>query len=89
MVAHYAAQHFPSTLLQTKLLSPGMPDAVFVAKSKEAFEVSMLKIDEAMRHLPEVESGQDRSGSTSVMTLIGPRCRLIGNLRIIHFHPTW
>jgi len=73
MVAHYAARNFPGCLLKTKMLSPGMPDDAFCAAAKQAFEDSLLEMDATMRALPEVESGQDQSGSTSVMTLMGPR----------------
>jgi len=86
MVAHYVAANFPSFLVNTKLLAPNMPEAEFVAKSKEAFEISLLQIDDTMRHLPEVESGQDQSGSTSVMTLLSPRhivCANTGDSRAV------
>ena len=62
MVAHYAAHNFPGFLLRTNMLQPGMSDEAFVAKSKEAFETALLQMDDAMRQLPEVESGQDQSG---------------------------
>ena len=74
MVAHYAAKHFPEFLQRTNLLVPNMPDEAFVTASKAAFELSLMEIDDEMRQLPQVESGQDQSGSTSVMTLLGPRC---------------
>ncbi|KAL1528828.1 hypothetical protein AB1Y20_010151 [Prymnesium parvum] len=86
MVAHYAAKHLPSFLLKTELLQPGMPDEAFVVKAKEAFEVSLLQIDDVLRQLPEVENGQDQSGSTSVMTLVGPRhivCANTGDSRAV------
>lgn len=86
MVAHYAARNFPGYLLKTEMLAPGMPDDAFCAKSKEAFETSLLQMDDAMRQLPEVESGQDQSGSTSVMTLLGPRhivCANTGDSRAV------
>jgi len=79
MVAHYAARHFPTYLQKTQLLMPGMPDDVFPATCKEAFETSLMQMDEQMRQLPEVESGQDQSGSTSVLTLLGPRHMVCAN----------
>lgn len=86
MVALYSARHFPQHLLATKLLEPGLSDEAFIDKSKEAFEVALMAIDDVMRQLPEVESGQDQSGSTSVMTLVGPRhvvCANTGDSRAV------
>lgn len=86
MVAHYAARHFPDILQNTKLLTPSMEDDAFVTASKSAFELSLMQIDADMRKLPQVESGQDQSGSTSVMTLVGPRhivCANTGDSRAV------
>jgi len=86
MVAHYAARNFPQFLLKTGCLSIGMDGEGFKQKATEAFEKSLLEIDTAMRQLPEVESGQDQSGSTSVMTLLHPRyvvCANTGDSRAV------
>lgn len=70
MVAHYAAQHFQRIFLQHFTASPTAPD--FVDRAKVAFETALLEIDAELGQLPEVQSGQDQSGSTSVMTLVSP-----------------
>lgn len=72
MVAHYVAKHFPRVLIETNQLAPNMPEAEVAARATRAFESSLMSIDATMRALPEVESRQDQSGSTSVMTLISP-----------------
>uniref|UniRef100_A0A7S3ERI7 protein-serine/threonine phosphatase n=1 Tax=Haptolina ericina TaxID=156174 RepID=A0A7S3ERI7_9EUKA len=86
MVAHYAARHFPDVLQNTKLIAPNMPHEDFVAASTKAFETALMQIDDDMLHLPQVESGQDQSGSTSVMTLMSPRyivCANTGDSRAV------
>lgn len=70
MVAHYVAKYFPTRLLETKQLTPDMPTHEFVHRARCAFEESIMGIDAEMQQLQEVESGQDQSGSTSVMTLL-------------------
>lgn len=89
MVAHYAAKNFPLFFQKTepfKVLAQGVDADAFVAKVTEAFETSLLQMDDVMRQLPVVESGQDQSGSTSVMTLLGPRhviCANTGDSRAV------
>lgn len=39
---------------------------------KKAFRQGFLDLDEKMRHLPEFERGEDKSGSTAVACLISP-----------------
>lgn len=72
MVAHYMASHFKDHLLATNLLAPGMAEETFSSVSQRAFETSLMSIDDELRHLDDVESGKDQSGSTSVMTLLSP-----------------
>lgn len=70
MVAHYVAKNFAQKLLDTKRLQPGLAEDDVPAQSKSAFEDALMAIDAELRALPEVQSGQDQSGSTSVMTLL-------------------
>lgn len=71
LVAHYVAKNFPTRLVETKQLAAGMETTdEFVQRARRAFVESIMGIDAEMRQLQEVESGQDQSGSTSVMTLI-------------------
>jgi serine/threonine protein phosphatase PrpC len=56
------------------------------ARAKTAFEMALMSIDEAMRAMPDVESGQDQSGSTSVMTLLSKEhivCANTGDSRAV------
>ena len=77
-VAHYVAKHFPSFLVKSQLdpggacLVPNMKEADVPARSQAAFEKAIMEIDAEMRKMPDVESGQDQSGSTSVMALLSP-----------------
>jgi serine/threonine protein phosphatase PrpC len=86
MVAQYTARHVAQKLLDTKHLTPGLAEAEVPAKSKAAFEKALMDIDAELRKLPEVESGQDQSGSTSVMTLFSPQfvvCANTGDSRAV------
>ena len=47
-----------------------MSEEEVVPRSTQAFEQALMAIDKEMSMQPEVETGQDQSGSTSVMTLI-------------------
>ena len=80
LVAHHVAREFPRHFQQTKEFPTltGNP-ADFEARAKAAFEHSVMSIDQEMRQLQEVESGQDQSGSTSVMVLVGPSCVVCAN----------
>merc|ERR1719331_2572612 len=56
------------------------------AQAKDAFEVALMSIDAEMRQLPDVESGKDQSGSTSVMTMLSPThviCSNTGDSRAV------
>lgn len=86
MVAQYTARNVAQKLLDTKQLTPGLAEAEVPAKSKAAFEKALMDIDAELRALPEVESGQDQSGSTSVMTLVSPQhvvCANTGDSRAV------
>ena len=85
-VAHYAAKHFMRFLLDTKQLTATMPESEVQQRAKVAFEQALMAIDKEMASLPEIESGHDQSGSTSVMTLIGPKhivCANTGDSRAV------
>lgn len=84
MVAHYTAQNFLTHLY--KELPSDYNAADFVAKSQLAFEVALMALDAELKGLGVVESGQDQSGSTSVMTLVSPRhvvCANTGDSRAV------
>lgn len=84
MVAHYTAKNFKSHLLKNELVSSDRAD--FAAKTQAAFETALMSIDAELRALPEVETGQDQSGSTSVMTLVSPQhiiCANTGDSRAV------
>jgi len=70
MVAHHTAANFHKHLLQTNILRPKMSATEFPTEAKTAFETALMSLDDEMRHMEEVETGQDQSGSTSVMTLL-------------------
>ena len=56
------------------------------AAAKAAFETAVMSIDAEMRTIQEIESGQDQSGSTSVMTLLAPKhivCANSGDSRAV------
>jgi len=84
MVAHYAAQHFQRIFLQHLPVNASAAD--FVANATVAFETALLEIDAEIGRLAEVQSGQDQSGSTSVMTLVTPKhiiCANTGDSRAV------
>ena len=86
MVAHYVAKNFTDRLMDTKLLQSGLDENDVPSKSKMAFEQALMAIDDELRCLPEVESGQDQSGSTSVMTLLSRQhivCANTGDSRAV------
>jgi len=86
MVAHYVAKNFAQKLLDTKQLQPGLSEADVPAKAQAAFETALMDIDAEMRALDVVESGQDQSGSTSVMTLLSKQhviCANTGDSRAV------
>lgn len=87
MVAQYAAKNFPQQLLRTLRSTNLTPDlADFETKSKQALELALMGIDAELRTLQEVESGQDQSGSTSVMILLAPKhivCANTGDSRAV------
>ena len=70
-VAHYVARKFPEHLSRAGTLRGS--DADFATTATKAFETALMSIDAELLQQPEVESGQDQSGSTSVMTLISPK----------------
>ena len=69
-IAHYVAKHFPAKLVATQQLTPNMSEDEVPQRARLAFEKAIMAIDAEMRMMPDVESGQDQSGSTSVMTLL-------------------
>lgn len=84
MVAHYVAKHFPEHLLRANKLTTDQSQVE--AQAKDAFEVALMSIDAEMRQLPDVESGKDQSGSTSVMTMLSPThviCSNTGDSRAV------
>uniref|UniRef100_A0A7S0LP81 PPM-type phosphatase domain-containing protein n=1 Tax=Coccolithus braarudii TaxID=221442 RepID=A0A7S0LP81_9EUKA len=84
MVAHYTAKHFLTHLYKEMPYDHTAAD--FVAKSQQAFEVAVMALDAELKGLSVVESGQDQSGSTSVMTLVSPRhviCANTGDSRAV------
>jgi serine/threonine protein phosphatase PrpC len=84
MVAHYAAQNFLTHLYKELPCDHAADD--FVAKSQLSFEVALMALDTELQGLNVVESGQDQSGSTSVMTLVTPRhvvCANTGDSRAV------
>jgi len=85
-VAHYVARHFPRCLLDTKQLTAEMADGEVLQRAQLAFEQALMAIDKEMATLPEIESGHDQSGSTSVMTLLSPTqivCANTGDSRAV------
>lgn len=87
LVAHHVARNFEAHLMKTAGGSLGDPLAAdFCAKTQKIFEKALMSIDEEMRELPEVQTGQDQSGSTSVMTLVTPKhiiCANTGDSRAV------
>eukprot|EP00965_Chrysotila_dentata_P191641 6174660-Pleurochrysis_carterae.AAC.1 len=71
MVAHYTAKHFIDHLSGELPKDHTAPD--FTSKAQLAFETALMSLDAELKGLSIVESGQDQSGSTSVMTLVSPR----------------
>jgi len=83
-VAHYVARKFPEHLSRAGTLRGS--DADFATTATKAFETALMSIDAELLQQPEVESGQDQSGSTSVMTLISPKhivCANTGDSRAV------
>jgi len=86
MVAHYAAKHIPRFLLDTKQLVPNMPESEVPRRAQEGFEKAIMALDKELQQLPEVQTGQDQSGSTSVMTLLSKEhiiCANTGDSRAV------
>jgi len=83
-VAHYVARKFPEHLLRAAELRSS--DSELPATATKAFETALMAIDAELLDQPEVKSGQDQSGSTSVMTLISPKhivCANTGDSRAV------
>mmetsp|Transcript_62221 Transcript_62221/g.122954 ORF Transcript_62221/g.122954 Transcript_62221/m.122954 type:complete len:370 (-) Transcript_62221:433-1542(-) len=86
MVAHYAAKHIPRFLLDTGELVPGMPEGDVPRRAQTGFEKAVMALDAELQQLPEMLSGQDQSGSTSVMTLLSKEhivCANTGDSRAV------
>jgi len=84
MVAHYTAKHFIDHLSGELPKDHTAPD--FTSKAQLAFETALMSLDAELKGLSIVESGQDQSGSTSVMTLVSPRhiiCANTGDSRAV------
>ncbi|XP_017462162.1 PREDICTED: protein phosphatase 1B-like, partial [Rhagoletis zephyria] len=72
-VSAHCAQNLLKTILQTEKFRQ-YPTAVETALQKIKLKIrdGFLTLDEKMKQLPEVESGEDISGSTAVSALISP-----------------
>jgi len=55
------------------------PTSENVATVKEAIRSGFLKLDEVMRKMPKVVSGDDKSGTTAVCSLISPKHIYVAN----------
>lgn len=83
-VAHYAARKLPEHLMRAATLRSS--DSDLGATATKAFKTALMSIDAELLRQPEIESGHDQSGSTSVMTLIGPKhiiCANTGDSRAV------
>ncbi|CAG2099991.1 unnamed protein product [Medioppia subpectinata] len=78
-VSAHCAENLLDTITQTDNFrqssnaSNGTISAEQIDSVKHSIRDGFLKLDEKMKRLPEVESGEDKSGSTAVCCLISPQ----------------
>uniref|UniRef100_A0A2P2I3V6 Protein phosphatase 1B-like n=2 Tax=Hirondellea gigas TaxID=1518452 RepID=A0A2P2I3V6_9CRUS len=86
--AHCSEHLLPSIMDEENFRSGvlGGKDSIIAAADEEDVEVvkrairtGFLKLDDAMRHMPEVASGEDKSGTTAVCSLISPHFIFVAN----------
>ncbi|XP_054154323.1 protein phosphatase 1B-like [Oppia nitens] len=77
-VSAHCAENLLNTIIQTDAFRPssnttnGVISPEQIESVKQSIRDGFLKLDEKMKRLPEVESGEDKSGSTAVCCLISP-----------------
>lgn len=70
LTSKYCAEHLLETILT---------EEDFLQNTETAINAGFINLDKAMRLLPEISSGEDRSGTTAVCALVSPREILIAN----------
>ena len=77
-VSAHCAENLLDTIIQTDSFrqtsgsTNGIISSEQIESVKQSIRDGFLKLDEKMKQLPEVESGEDKSGSTAVCCLISP-----------------
>jgi len=78
--SEYCAKQLLAAIVDSEELKKLDPESVpSVADAKAAIKEGFLKMDETMRKRPEVERGEDKSGSTAVAVLISPNHYFFAN----------
>nr|CAG4643852.1 EOG090X03VW [Lepidurus arcticus] len=82
-VSAHCAQNLLAAITDTeefrKIATTTTEDDADIAHIKRAIHAGFLKLDEKMRAMPEMASGEDKSGSTAVCCLISPTHLYIAN----------
>ncbi|RWS10033.1 protein phosphatase 1A-like isoform X1 [Dinothrombium tinctorium] len=84
-VSAHCAEHLLDCIVQAEhfrensLAENGAINDIDVETVKKGIRDGFLKLDEKMKKLPEVESGEDKSGSTAVCALISPNYFFFAN----------
>ncbi len=77
-VSQYCSQHLLDCIMELITLNPSK-DGASVDSVKEGVHKGFLKLDEKIRNLPQWASGEDRSGTTAIVTMISPDKIIWGN----------
>lgn len=81
-VSAHCANHLLDYIMQTEEFRRSLGEAdetTAAAAVKEGIHTGFLQLDDKMRELPEVVTGEDKSGSTAVCALISPHYVFIAN----------
>ena len=79
-VSEYCAQQLLDAIVTTGELRSVQPECAPPLEAvKKGIRDGFLNLDERMRAMPEVESGEDKSGSTAVSVLVSPQHLFFGN----------
>ena len=80
MASEYCAKQLLAAIVESDELKKYDPESVPSPNDvKTALKEGFLKLDETMRKRPEVERGEDKSGSTAVAVLISPNHYFFAN----------
>lgn len=80
MASEYCAKQLLAAIVESDELKKYDPESVPSPNDvKSAIKEGFLKLDETMRKRPEVERGEDKSGSTAVAVIVSPNHYFFAN----------